>query len=273
MEFQENGWAHWHLIFDAAFVHFDVLCDAWAKAGWGGRAGVERWGVRPKYVGKGQKPVFGSVNFQLRGRESLGAMCHYLTKYVTKMPAGGWPGWLGRFNGQLRRWSTSRNFWRNTPAPRAASKVTEWSKLRGKYFDPAEEWDENDELLRKYKKTRKTISERIEGCGDSSVVLEEVVVPAAQAGQLATVRWRFLGMIKEPIWNDPREKTPTFRVLDDVDKSSFVVADAHGVALLRSLVGAQDDDQDDDRARGPSLEWSGCVEWAGPAGRAGRKKR
>jgi hypothetical protein len=208
------------------------------------------------FKGKGQKPVFGSVNFQLRGRESLGAMCHYLTKYVTKVPAGGWPEWLGRFNGQLRRWSTSRDFWRATTPPRSASKVTEFSKLRDKYFDPAEEWAEDDEFLRKIQKTRKTISQRVESCGCSSVVLEEVVVPAAKAGELARVAWRWVGMISAAVWNDPHEETPTFKLLDEVDRSSFVVADPRGVELLRSMVGG--DGEDDSRADRKFAEpWSG----------------
>jgi hypothetical protein len=69
------------------------------------------------------------------------------------------------------------------------------------------------------------------------VVLEEVVIPAEKSGDLARVAWRWVGMIKAPVWDDPREKSPVFKLLDEVDKSSFVVADSVGVQLLRSLAG------------------------------------
>jgi hypothetical protein len=236
LEFQENGWPHWHLIFDALFVPFDEIALAWAAAGWAGRAGVERWGVRPKFEGKGQRPVFGSVSFRKRGRESLGAICHYLTKYVTKMPAQGWPEWLLKTDRQLRRWSTSRDFWRHTPGPKQARKVTEFSKLRGKYFDPDEEWEEDDEFLRKIGKTKKTIGQRLEGCGAASVVLEEVEVLEG-SGQLPAVRWRYLGMVMADVWRDPKLPAPTFKALDDAGPTHFVVKDPHYGDLLKSLCG------------------------------------
>lgn len=246
MEFQDNGWPHWHLIFDATFVPFEVLCEAWAQAGWAGRHGVERWGTRPKFEGKGQKPPFGAVNFRLKGRNSLGAVCHYLTKYVTKVPDGGWPLWLEKFQGQLRRWSTSRDFWRASPAPRSARKVTEFSKLRDKYFDPDEEWEEDDEFLRKIGKTKRSIGQRCESCGGASVVLEEVEVSPPPGESPAppgssSFRWRWVGMINAPVWEDPDEDAPTFRKLDEVGHGYFILpaAEVESVRLLKSLAGVE----------------------------------
>jgi hypothetical protein len=235
LEFQENGWPHWHLIFDASFIPFEVLCEAWAKAGWSGKAGRDRWGERPSFEGKGQKPVFGGVNFRLKGRESLGAMCHYLTKYVTKIPAGGWPSWLMQWHGQVRRWSVSRDFWRSSAPPRSVRKVTEFSKLRGKYFDPDEEWEEDDEFLRKIRKTSKSIRHRVEGCGASSVVLEEVQF--VDPGTATTVfKWRWVGMISADVWRDPDLAVPTFNKLDDSGFGYFVIHESDKGDLLRSLV-------------------------------------
>ena len=236
MEFQENGWPHWHLIFDAQFVPFDLLCEAWAAAGWSGKAGRERWGERPKFEGKGQKPVFGGVCFRMKGRQSLGGLCHYVTMYVTQMPENGWPAWLEKSHGQLRRWSTSRDFWRHTPSPRSAVKVTEWSKLRGKYFDPDEEWVEDDEFLRKIGKTSRSIGQRIESCGTASVVLEEVEVPPDVPGEKWVLKWRWVGMISADVWRDPEQEAPTFKRLDDVGRGYFDVSDPDHVRLLRSLI-------------------------------------
>jgi hypothetical protein len=245
-EFQANGWPHWHLVFDASFIPFAAICEAWSAAGWAGTDGRKRWGQRPEFGGKGTAPVFGSVRFRIKGRECLGALCHYLTKYVTKMPEGGWPAWLGRSLVHIRRWSTSREFWRNAPPPRPARKVTEWAKLRGKYFDPDEEWVEDEEFLRKIGKVIRTIAQRCDACGDKSVVLEEGVVVGeveggggiGAAGAAAPrLRWRWVGLINGAVWNDPRESSPTFKLLDEVERSSFVVSDVRGCELLRSLAG------------------------------------
>lgn len=240
MEFQENGWPHWHLIFDAEFVPFDEIAVAWAQAGWSGRAGVQRWGKRPEFK-IGQRPVFGSVSFRKRGRESLGAICHYLTKYVTKMPVEGWPEWVLRSRRQLRRWSTSRDFWRVSAPPRPTAKlVTEFSKLREKYFDASEEWAEDDDFLRKIGKSKRTIGERLIECGEGSVVLEEVnVIESGASGPVP--KWRWVGMVKAPVWRDPHlGDASTFKVLESADRTSFVVADPHGVGLVKLLCGLID---------------------------------
>jgi hypothetical protein len=236
LEFQEDEWPHWHLIFDAEFVPFDVICDAWTRAGWAGRPGKLRWGDRPKYEGKGQKPAFGGVRFRVKGRESLGAVCHYLTKYVTKFPDGGWPQWVLRLR-SVRRWSTSRDFWRTSSPPRDPQKVTEWSKLRNKYFDPSEEWEEDEEFLVKIGKSKKTIGERLAGCGSGSVVLEEVELPPGEDGQPQT-RWRFMGMVKADVWRDPSlGDRSTFKKLEECSPTHFVLSDPHGVSILRILLG------------------------------------
>ena len=241
LEFQEDsGFPHWHLIFDALRVPFSELCESWAAAGWAGKRGRERWGPRPRYEGKGQRPVFGSVQFRVKGREELGRLCHYLTKYVTKMPVAGWPEWITKTTRQLRRWSTSRDFWRSGPPPHAPKKVTEWSKLRGKYFDKDEVWEEDDEFLRRIGKREKTsIGDRLESCGKGSVVLEEVrVVPVDATPE--RVAWRYVGMIAEPVWMDPEEESPTFKLLDEVSPTSFVVNDKRGRDLLYALAGRED---------------------------------
>jgi hypothetical protein len=239
LEFQANGWPHWHLVFDASFIEFSDLCEAWAAAGWSGREGLARWGLRPAFGGKGQRPVFGGVNFRLRGRESLGAMCHYLTKYVTKQPVGGWPSWLLASTGQLRRWSVSRDFWRASPPPRPERRVTEFSKLRDKFYDPDENWVEDDDFLRKIGRVKSTIGQRCASCGDKSIVLEEVAIFDASEVGGQRWKWRYVGMIAADVWREPQLALPTFKRFDEVTKTSFVIVEADGQAsLLRSLCGA-----------------------------------
>jgi hypothetical protein len=259
LEFQmENGegWPHWHLIFDAEFVPFDLICEAWAAAGWAGRAGLTRWGFRPPFEGKGQKPVFGGVRFRIKGKGELGKICHYLTKYVTQMPREGWPVWVLKTVKQLRRWSTSRDFWRVSAPPRAASAVTEWSKLRGKFYDPDEEWHEDGEWLVKIGKIKRSIGERVDSCGDGSVVLEEVIVSPAD-GSPDVLKWRWVGMVKADVWRDPDLDDPTFKLLDDLGYRWFVVSDPEGVRLLRSLVGDKDPAAQEERKAVPA--WSGLL--------------
>jgi hypothetical protein len=244
LEFQENGWPHWHLVFDAARIPFDDLVDAWTGAGWAGRKGVERWGPRPRYQGKGQKPAFGGVRFRQQGRSELGAICHYLTKYLTKIPDLITLQWV-RDRTSVRRWSTSRDFWRHARPPRGGQKVTEFSKLRDKYFDPDENWEEDDEFLRKIGRSKKTIGERLDSCGSCSVVLEEVRIDRVVDGSPAPyTSWRYVGMIKAPVWEDPHleareggQAVSTFKRFVHVERTSFVVDDPHEVGLLRYLAG------------------------------------
>jgi hypothetical protein len=113
--------------------------------------------------------------------------------------------------------------------------VTEFSRLRDKYFDADEEWVEDDAFLRKIGRTRQSIGHRCEGCGEKSVVLEEVAVQDASARGGVVWRWRFVGLIAGSVWRDPDLPEPTFRRLDERDRTSFVVLDADGGALLRSL--------------------------------------
>jgi hypothetical protein len=241
LEFQENGWPHWHLVFDAEFVPFDEIVEAWTAAGWSGRAGLTRWGPRPKFEGKGSKPAFGGVRFRVRGKGELGRLCHYLTKYLTKIPDLASLEWV-RQRSSVRRWSTSRDFWRTAPPPREPRKVTEFSKLRGKYYDRNEEWVEDDEFLRKIKKSSKTIGQRLQSCGSCSVVLEEVTCERADAPGVPFTKWQWVGMIKAPVWNDPHEASSTFngRGYVDVDRTSFVVDHVDSASLLRILAGALD---------------------------------
>jgi hypothetical protein len=241
-EFQDDGgWPHWHLVFDAEFVPFFDICDAWAAAGWSGRAGRERWGERP-ISERGGRPVFGSVSFRVKGKSELGRICHYLTKYLTKMPAAGWPAWVQTTSRQLRRWSTSRDFWRASPPPVSGKKVTEFSKLRGKYFDPNEEWEEDDQFLRKIGKTKKSIAQRLDSCGSTSVLLDEVELPPGPGETKSRIAWRYAGMISSDVWADPRSAAPTFSQVVEMDERSFVVDEqtvtrlgVPAVGVLRSL--------------------------------------
>jgi hypothetical protein len=184
--------------------------------------------------------VFGSVKFRVRGRGELGRLVHYLTKYVTKVPAGGWPEWVLSTTRQLRRWSTSRNFWRIAPPPRAGGvKVTPFSKLKQKYFDPDDEWIADDEFLVMIGKApKRSIRHRLESCGSCSVVLEEVEIKGDATNNFAPrLKWQWVGMIAAPVWRDPAEKEPVFKGLDELGSRFFVVADPHSGDLLRHLAG------------------------------------
>jgi hypothetical protein len=140
----------------------------------------------------------------------------------------------------LRRWSTSRDFWRTAKPPRdLGNKVTQFSKLRGKYFDPDEEWVADDEFLVMIGKAQKrSIRHRLESCGSGSVVLEEVVVAGDEGTAFKPrLKWQWVGMISAPVWDDPQLSEPVFKVLDECGSRFFVVADRHSGDLLRHLAG------------------------------------
>ena len=94
---------HFHVLFDASFIPFEVLLASWSK-------------YRPADAGPvvGDRPPFGTVWISKPSFE--GGALHagrYATKYLTKVPEGGFPAWvmdMGR-KCRIRRYSTSRGFW------------------------------------------------------------------------------------------------------------------------------------------------------------------
>ncbi len=102
---------HFHVLFDASFIPFDVLLASWSKH-------------RPPNAGPviEERPAFGTVWFSKREFEG-GALhaARYATKYLVKVPSGGFPEWvmgMGK-DCRVRRYGTSRGFWGREAPERA----------------------------------------------------------------------------------------------------------------------------------------------------------
>lgn len=98
LEWQENGWAHWHVLVEAGRIPFEKLCEAWnrnhAESGERIKAG---------------RPGLGSVRFSKGDFKSAEHAARYATKYLIKPPKYGYPAWvLARPVRSVHRYSTSR---------------------------------------------------------------------------------------------------------------------------------------------------------------------
>jgi len=113
---------HYHVLVDATFIPWGDLLDSWSKH-------------RPPEAGP---PPSSGENF--RGRPAFGTVIYtkrcfpggpvhaarYATKYLTKLPASGFPEWVMRQGKErrIKRYGTSRGFWPpEVPPPPKAKKL------------------------------------------------------------------------------------------------------------------------------------------------------
>lgn len=97
LEFQKNGWPHWHLLLDGAFVPWSRVVQLWNRHVPEGRV-ASRCGL-------------GSVFYTKKGKfKSAENAVNYVTKYVIKNPQEGWPDWLLDSRHNVPRYSASRGF-------------------------------------------------------------------------------------------------------------------------------------------------------------------
>lgn len=99
LEFQKNGWPHWHIIVESKFIPGAFLAEQWGK-------------LRPKGIELVPgRPLFGKVDIQSRKFKGPEHAANYGTKYLIKEPEYGWPEWVMDFAGRLSRYGVSRGFW------------------------------------------------------------------------------------------------------------------------------------------------------------------
>ena len=93
------GWPHWHVLVESAWVPIDVVRTVWGK-------------LRPKPAGPAENAnyPFGICDYRrkkfLDGRHAA----NYAAKYLTKIPAGGFPQWVFDFEGRIPRTVSTRAF-------------------------------------------------------------------------------------------------------------------------------------------------------------------
>jgi hypothetical protein len=108
VEWQGNGYPHWHILLDASFVPFSAITGVWDS-------------FRPPWLGPavGQRPPMGSSRFTKtwEGDDAGVRAGRYAAKYLTKHPADGYPQWVMQARYRIRRYSTSRGFWGDIGEP------------------------------------------------------------------------------------------------------------------------------------------------------------
>jgi hypothetical protein len=170
VEWQANGWPHWHVLVNASRVPFERLCEAWNR-NW------RSWRAR---VAAG-RPGFGSVRFSAPRLSDAAKAAGYVTAYLTKVPDRGYPEWVRQGETRkVRRYSTSRGFWRET-----ADDDDEAAALGGVEGDDDNGQDDgNDEQEQR----RRTIAEQLATCGTACVVLRVREVVDDDTGELVERR-------------------------------------------------------------------------------------
>lgn len=201
IEWQKNGWPHWHILVDASRIPFGDLCEAWNR-NWMG------WQERVKLG----RPGFGSVRFSVPRFPDADKAAGYVAAYLTKVPDYGFPEWvLDRPQRSIRRYYASKGFWGQARAnsepeckPEAADAIEEDAcpvcKAVGPGFsDYCEEcgWSVLDEQavgdvpdgpFVVEPPPRKSIRECMRECGRDCVVLRCREAVNEQTGELVIVR-------------------------------------------------------------------------------------
>lgn len=227
-ETQQNGWPHWHVIIDSAFVPFQFAAETWARVNW-----RRSWGKMPAVdtrQGSG-RPVFGSIKFRARGGP---AVVSYTVKYLTKPPRDGVPSWVLDSPTSVKRFSRSRNFWQVTAGwDNSEPSLDAWRDYR----TGRDEWDSIErqvsvELELEPSPSGPTARERIAGCGGRSVVFREVEL---SDGSFA---WQFYASVEgtdygqQAVWRG----CLTFVSVQDQDDDGFYISAAADVEMLDWLI-------------------------------------
>lgn len=180
IEWQENGWPHWHVLVDASHIPFDRLCEAWNR-------NYPRWQER---VALG-RPGFGSVRFTASNLDRNRA-AGYVTAYLTKHPEHGYPEWVREMKvGTVRRFEPSRGFWTETEGPEDDEQDA--SQGEGGCND-----SETAESEPEAERCRRTIAEQVASCGQSCVVLRASDALDEHTGEIVTVR-EFVATLRVPL--------------------------------------------------------------------------
>lgn len=173
VEWQVNGWAHWHVLVDASRIPFDKLCEAWNR-NWKG------WKERVS----GGRPGFGSVRFS-KERVERSSAAGYVVAYLVKKPERGYPEWVeGSALRSVRRFEASRGFW-------SAEKSPEKSSVTDQGGEECDEEDDEEKPLR-------TIRQQVAECGQRCVVLSAREVVDLATGEAEVVR-EFLAAVSVPL--------------------------------------------------------------------------
>lgn len=172
---RDTQMAHFHLLCDASFIPFDLVCSLWNR-------------FRPTWAGpaEGSRPGFGSVRFSAPKFADARHAANYACAYLIKHPDQGYPEWIETSTDQVHRYSTSRGFW-GTSKVETPSKLDDMAEAEHAASDAdccpacgheAEGSTDHCEscgwsvLAEPVETPRLTIRERLAKCGEKSVLLK-----------------------------------------------------------------------------------------------------
>ena len=182
IEWQDNGWPHWHVLVEAEHIPFDTLAAAW-------NVNLAKLGKTATETRTG----FGSVRFNAPlkdGKHAAGYACAYLTKH----PKNGYPQWvLDSLTRKVHRYSASRGFWSAEPATANADEEQhDQDDEQQKQESEDEQTDDTEPRV------RRTIAEQLATCGETTVILRETDCADPVPGEL-TRRHDFVVKLFEPL--------------------------------------------------------------------------
>ena len=131
-EFHKNGWPHLHVLVQAKRIPFAAIAEVWGR-------------YRPTdadpYDPEGNRPRFGSVRFTAPKFANQRHAALYATKYLTKSPEQGYPGWLMDAETREHRYSVSKGFWAQPggPDPQDTGDADDAADAVGVTRDPADD--------------------------------------------------------------------------------------------------------------------------------------
>lgn len=185
IEWQENGWPHWHVLVEAQHIPFPTLAAAW-------NVNLAKLGKTADQTRVG----FGSVRFTVSrfnsGKHAAGYACAYLTKH----PKHGYPEWvLDSLTRKVHRYSASRGLWNAADGKVSDALSPDEAEDVGDRSDAGEDADQQDSHD---EPARRTISQQLATCGQSTMILRELEEADPITGELVR-RYVFLEKINRPL--------------------------------------------------------------------------
>ncbi|MEX0791959.1 MAG: hypothetical protein WD045_02400 [Pirellulaceae bacterium] len=164
VEWHKNGGAHFHVLLDARFVPFQLVCDLWNAN-------------RPKWAGpvEGKRPGFGSIRFSAEKHVFFEPehAAHYACKYLIGQPKNGFPTWVLDSTKRIRMFSTSQGFWGDTTPKLEKESTKAKPKVPQSHLEDCfcAECRGDEEPGSDDKPPASTIRERLKRCRKEAVVL------------------------------------------------------------------------------------------------------
>lgn len=195
VEFQKNGYPHWHVLLESEFIPHELIAEVW-----------NRWG--PSHCEDG--PDLGFVwisQYRFKNPDHAAA---YATKYLIKTPQDGWPDWVLDYRGQIHRCSRSRNLF----GPPKDQQTKSYSHCPVCFCESCREAvakkttpcqcdscvearDAFEKFLanreKKQRDPNRTVRERLKECGNSTVVLRRLV----EEVRPSQLKCKFLCVVEE----------------------------------------------------------------------------